>query len=125
MDAAWVTGFVVAILGAVGTMMGYSKGRKTSTAVEPNPLPVAMVQDLATKEELRELEARLVAELKKLETAISSERAVARTANGNLHARIDKISEGLAGTTATMTQLNASLNRVLDALLKPNRRPLT
>jgi hypothetical protein len=123
-DGAWVTGFVVAVLGAVGTLLGYQKGRKTKTEVEPNPLPVAMVSELATKDELTALEARLVGEIKKLETALVGERGVARTANGNLHARIDKTSEGLAAVQATTTQINANLNRLMDLLMtgvvKPN-----
>jgi hypothetical protein len=102
---------------------GETKGKQTKTELEPNPLPVAMVSELATKEEMREQEGRLVAELKRLETALTGERSVARTANGTLHARIDKMAEGLASVTATMTQMNGSLNRVLDLLVKsPNRR---
>jgi hypothetical protein len=119
-SGAWVTGFVVAVLGAVGTLLGYNKGRKSKTEVEPTPLPVSIVSQLATKEEMRELEGRLVTEIKKLETAVGGERGVARIANGNLHARIDKVSEGLAATTATMNQINVSLNRVLDLLVAPS-----
>ena len=127
----------VAAIAAIGVALaaaikafkaGEQRGlQKREVTVEPNPLTVSVVSELATKEEMRDLESRLVMEIKKLETAISSERAVARTANGNLHARIDKVSEGLAATTATMTQINVSLNRVLDLLLagdtrKPNPR---
>jgi hypothetical protein len=103
---------------------GEEKGKKTRTQVEPNPLPVSLVAALATKEELQALEARLTHELKKLETALVGERGVARTANGNLHARIDKTSEGLAAVQATMTQINANLNRMMDMMMaaaKPNR----
>jgi hypothetical protein len=128
----WLTGFVVAVITAVGTLLGYKRGRTAKTEVEPNPLNVSMVAELATKDEMRSLEARLMCELKKLEQAMDGERSVARTAQGNLHARIDRVAENLAATTATMNQINASLNRVLDILLhrdqqqhqgaKPNRR---
>lgn len=116
----------VAAIAAVGVAVasairafraGEEKGKQQRTKIEPTPLPVSFVADLATKDELRELEGRLVAELKKLEFALTGERSVARVANGNLHARIDKVSEGLAATTATMGHLNTSLNRVLDLLL--------
>jgi len=128
----------VAAIAAVGVAVasairafraGEEKGKQQRTKIEPTPLPVSLVSQLATKEEMRDLEGRLVAEIKKLETALVGERGVARTANGNLHARIDKVAEGLASTTATMTQLNAGLNRVLDLLVsqttKPNNRRTT
>jgi hypothetical protein len=102
---------------------GEEKGKQQRTKIEPTPLPVCLVETLATKEEMRELEGRLISEIKKLETALVGERGVARTANGNLHARIDKIAEGLAATTATMTQLNAGLNRVLDLLMNHSPKP--
>lgn len=101
---------------------GAKEERATRTTIDGQPIGVELVETLATKQEMRELEGRLVMEIKKLESVISSERSVARTANGNLHARIDKTAEGLAAATATMTQLNAGLNRVLDFMIKPNTR---
>lgn len=118
---------VIGIIGAITTLVvglvgklkvDQARRERTSTRIEGQPISVELVETLATKAEMRDLEGRLVAEIKKLEGVISGERAVARTAVGNLHARIDKTAEGLAATTATMTQLNANLNRVLDLLLK-------
>ncbi len=119
--------WIIAIVGALTTAatgiigklkLDAARRDRTSTQIEGQPISVALVETLATKAEMRDLEGRLVNEIKKLETVISGERSVARTAVGNLHARIDKTAEGLAATTATMTQLNANLNRVLDLLLK-------
>lgn len=116
----WVTGFIVAVLGVIGGWV--TKGKIARTSVEPNPLPVEVVESLATKEEMRELEGRLVSEIRKLENALGKERDVARTANGNLHARIDRTSEAIAGVTGQLSQMNSNLDRLLDLATKPLRR---
>jgi hypothetical protein len=138
-DGAWVTGFVVAILGAVGTMLGYSKGRKTRTQVEPNPLPVAIVAELATKAEMREQEGRLTGEIRKLETQVHGERGVARTANSNIHARLDKMAEkdditrlhdridkqalATASAAASLAEVKSNVNQLLALALNRTPKP--
>lgn len=122
--------WLIALVGAISTgavaiigkmKVDQAKRTKTATVVENQPLSVAVVDTLATKEEMRELEARLVSEIKKLESAIANERSVARIANGNLHARIDKSAEGIAEMKGQLTQMNANLNRLLDLVMNfPN-----
>ena len=85
----------------------------------------SVVETLATKDEMRALEDRLVAEIKKLEGAISKERDIARTANGNLHARIDKSAEALAAMNGQLIQISANLNRLIDLALNTPRTPRT
>lgn len=115
----------VAVAAAVKAFRnGEAKGK--GLRVEPQPLAVEISSTLATKKELEDLEGRIVAELKKLESALSNERSVARTANGNLHARIDKTTESLAEVRGELSQINANLNRLVDIAMKhspPRRTP--
>jgi len=123
-SGSWIIAAIGAVstaaVGIIGKMkVDEAKRTKTSTVLENQPLAVSLVDTLATKDELRELEARLVSEIKKLEAAIANERSVARIANGNLHARIDKSTEGIAEMKGQLTQMNANLNRVLDLMINP------
>jgi hypothetical protein len=96
---------------------------RMKTTLEDQPIGVELVETLATKDEMRQLEARLVAEIKKLEGAILNERAVARTANGNLHARIDADSKAISNMTGQLTQIDANLSRLINLQLTKGRTP--
>ncbi|MEI7912542.1 MAG: hypothetical protein WCK77_23180 [Verrucomicrobiota bacterium] len=99
---------------------------KNSTTIEGQPISVDVVHHLATKGELNELEARIVAELKKFENALATERSIARTANGNLHARMDKTGDAVMEMRGELHQINANLNRLVDLAMKPaNPRKLS
>jgi len=122
----WIIGIVGALTTAAATIIGkmkidQAKREKTSTRIEDQPLAISLVETLATKDEMQALEARLVAEIKKLETAASKERDVARAANGNLHARIDKSSEALAEMKGQLIQISANLSRLVDMAMKSPR----
>lgn len=125
----WLIGIIGALSTATAAIIGkvrvdQVKRQRTSTRIEDQPLAVSLVETLATKEEMRELEGRLVAEIKKLESAASKERDVARTANGNLHARIDKSAEAMAEMKGQLIQISANLNRLVDmAVGKSPRTP--
>ena len=124
----WIIGLIGALTTAAVAIIGKlkldaAKREKSSVRIEDQPLAVSLVETLATKDEMKELEGRLVREIKKLEEVISSERGVARTANGNLHARIDKSSESLANMMGQLTQISANLNLLIDIHVKgtPNK----
>ena len=124
----WIIGIVIAIITAVGGVWLKSSSeergarceRETrSTTIEGQPVGIALVKTLATKDELEAQEVRIVAELKKLEGALNSERSVARVANGNIHARIDKTVEGMAEMKGELHQINANLSRLIDIAMHP------
>lgn len=124
--------WIIAIIGTLTTAataiigklkLDQVKREKMSTRIEGQPIGVELVETLATKQEMRELEARLVTEIKKLESAASKERDVARIANGNLHARIDKSSEALAEMKGQLIQISANLSRLVDMAMKTPRTP--
>lgn len=114
----WITTFVVAVISAV-------LGKKVSDAkrvkVSPSPFPIELSEKVATKEELDALEERISEELQKIEAALLKERDVARTANGTIHARIDKSTEAIAEVKGELNQINANLSRLLDLAMKRPR----
>lgn len=135
----------VAAIAAIGTAVGVAvkafkageaKGKQT-VAVDPVPLPVEVVADLATKDELREVEGRLTGEIRKLENHQNGERAVARNANSNIHQRLDKMAEksdllriheridaqslATAAATASLNEVKSSVSKLLDLAIQ--RKP--
>lgn len=135
----------VAAIAALGTAVavavkafkaGEAKGKQT-VAVDPVPLPVEVVADLATKDELRDVEGRLTGEIRKLENHQNGERAVARNANSNIHQRLDKMAEksdllriheridaqslATAAATASLNEVKSSVSKLLDLAIQ--RKP--
>lgn len=58
-SGAWVTGFVVAIIGAIASAMSYAKGTTKSVNINPQPLAVKMEDDFVTRREFENLESRI------------------------------------------------------------------
>ena len=125
--------WLIAILGALSTAaaaligknrVDAAKREATNTTIDGQPLTISLVETLATKEEMKELEGRLVTELKKLENAMTSERSVARVANGNLHARIDKSAESLAEMKGQLSQISANTDRLIDMAMHTKPRTI-
>jgi hypothetical protein len=128
-SGTWLIGAIGALSTAAALIIGKLqvdkvKRDKTSTRIEDQPISISLVETLATKEEMKELEGRLVDEIKKLEGSISKERDIARTANGNLHARIDKSAEAMAEMKGQLIQISANTSRLIDmAMGKQPRTP--
>jgi hypothetical protein len=123
----WLIGAIGAVATGIALVVGKTQGRRqaraeTTTLIEGQPISVAMASKMVTKDELAELENRLVTEIKKLEQALGKERDVARTANGNLHARIDKTSDSLNLMRGEIGQMNANLSRLIDLSMNPKPR---
>ena len=120
----WLLALVPVVASAVALILGKShwekKGAKEarSVTVENQPLQISPILPLATKAELEQLEARLTVELSKIEGALTNERAVARIANGNLHARIDKSTEALAEVKGQLSGIGENVSRLLDLATK-------
>lgn len=111
---------VVAIIGAICTgvagILAHKHGEKSAREahVKPLPLPVSLVEKLATKEQLDEVEQQLDGRIGKVESALTEERRVAREAQSNVHRRIDKVAESLAEVRGELRQLNANLARLIE-----------
>jgi 3-keto-L-gulonate-6-phosphate decarboxylase len=146
-DGLTVTVGAVAALGtAVAAVIrahkaGEEKGKATRTKIEPSPLPVEVSAELATKDELREVEQRLTVEIRKLENHQNGERTIARNANSNIHARLDKMAEksdllriheridaqslATATAAASLAEVKSNVGKLLDIALaktKPSPR---
>lgn len=110
-------GFVIgAILTALagGGFIGKKVQESKEVKITPNPLPVSLVNKLATKEEVEEVEQRLGSHIDEIKVAMSEERSIARTAQGKTHARIDKVAENLAEMRGELRQINSNLERLLN-----------
>lgn len=115
---------VTAIIGAIFTglalLLGKSYGEKKAqkVRVEPNPLSVAMVERLATKEQLEEVEEQLEGRISRVEQGALEDRRILRDMEGKTHARIDKMAEGLSGVQGEMRQMNANMRALLERQMK-------
>ena len=124
-----LSAFLVAAAGAVATVMAKRKGkaegrqeeRERRVMIMDQPLAVAHHSPSASQEELAELKRDIDGRLEKIERALNEERAIARTANGNLHARIDKSTEALAELKGEVHQIGANVSRLLELAMKARR----
>lgn len=90
----------------------------TNTVLSPDPLQVQEVEKLATKAELDAVAKDLECDIEKLRQEIGDERKVARTANGNLHKRIDELVETLAETKGLLAGVKDNTDRLLARSMK-------
>lgn len=124
----WLIAVIPVVFAGVGVLLSKNKwmqkgaAQARSVTVENQPLQVTSTVPLATKAELEALEARLTAELSKIEVSLASERSVARTANGNLHARIDKSTEQLAEVKGELRGIAENISRLLDLSMNRTTR---
>jgi uncharacterized protein YPO0396 len=124
----WVTAFVVAVLGAVLGPKLKSKWKEEAVkdakvTIHP-PVPTINVKEeveLVTKDELEEHLQRIEKNFEEIKETLKSERNVARQANGNLHARIDKATEQLAEVKGELTGIGKNLALLLELATKRGR----
>jgi hypothetical protein len=124
------TTIITTIFTGIALVMGKVWGKrqeaqKRTTTIAGQPIGVRLEEQSdppATKKELEALEQRMIAELKKIEAALGKERDIARTANGNLHARADKSVEVMAEMKGELKQISENVDRLLDlAMKRPSR----
>lgn len=131
----WITTFVVAVIGAVSAAMMKARGKaegkrelqETRTSIDGQPVGIDVVDKPATENDLKEMETRIEERISKLEEALNGERGIARTANGNVHKRIDALSERLGDRLSklegTTESINETVGKLLDIAL--NKKPGT
>lgn len=86
--------------------------------VSPDPLQVQEVEKLATKAELDSVARTLESDIAEIHDVIGEERKIARTANGNLHKRIDELVETLAETKGLLSGVKENTDRLLARSMK-------
>lgn len=118
----WLIAVIGAIASAAAMFWGKHQGKKeaTETKITNQPIRIHDESPSATQDELRELKEDIDKRLQKIEQALTEERAIARTANGNIHARIDKQSETMAEMKGELHQVAANVRALLDISMKRN-----
>jgi chromatin segregation and condensation protein Rec8/ScpA/Scc1 (kleisin family) len=130
----WLSGIVVAIIGAIGAV--YLKARKdgqNSRSVTVNsPVPRLDVNtredpEFVTHDQLNGHLTRIEDTFEEIKDALNSERTVARTANGNIHKRIDALSERLGERLSSLEGKTDGVAQNVDKLLDIalNKKPGT
>lgn len=106
---AWLTTFVVAVIGAVGMawqrMAGRKDGETSREVTLKKPVPKVTVKedpDFVTRDEMKEHLERIEGGFTEVKRMIENDRGTARTSIGNIHKRIDSMSESLGGRVAAV-----------------------
>lgn len=128
-EAAAVDGdLMMKIIGAIfsGVLLllgGRHIGKKESQGVTLNPpvprVGVDMKQDpeFVTRDQLNGHLERIEATFEEIKESLDGERGVARLANGNLHKRIDALSERLGDRLSNLEGTSRGVKETVDKLL--------
>ena len=118
----WIIAVIGAIASGAALFWGQHQGKKeaTETKISNQPIRIHDESPSATQDELRELKEDIDKRLQKIEQALLDERTVARQANGNIHARIDKQSETMAEMKGELHQVGSNVRALLDIAMKRN-----
>lgn len=122
----WLTGFVVAVIGAVAALMARKSGvkegaeqeRTQNRTITNNPLETKEVPDWATREDIDQLRAEIKELAAKVERNFETERETARGAIGNIHKRIDAQSITASTLMGKLDGLSENVKMLLDLALK-------
>lgn len=133
MSAAVITAIGVAIVGAIKAYRsGVQKGETSRSVTVKPPVPRLDVNtkedpDYVTHGQLNGHLTRIEDTFEEIKEALNSERSIARTANGNIHKRIDALSERLGERLSSLEGKTEgvadNVNKLLDIAL--NRKPGT
>ncbi len=103
----WIIAVIGAIAAAVSLFIGKKVGKDSATrdiTIRP-PVPTVRTQEepeYVTLEIFNGHLARIEGSFAKIEQALDSERGIARLANGNIHKRIDALSEKMGERLGVM-----------------------
>lgn len=127
-----VTGIISAIFAGIALVVGKFWGKRQaveerSTTIKGQPVRVKVEgdDDYVTNAVLEGHLDRIEATFTEIKEVLDSERGIARTANGNIHKRIDALSERLgdrlSSLEGTTKAINETVGKLLDlALGKPS-----
>jgi hypothetical protein len=133
----WITAFVVAVIGAIGAVWikakhaGKREGMSENVTLK-SPVPRLDVNtredpDYVTHGQLNGHLTRIEDTFEEIKEALNSERGIARLANGNIHKRIDALSERLGERLSSLEGKTIgvadNVNKLLDIAL--NKKPGT
>jgi len=124
-----LSAFIVAVLGAVGVIIAKKKGKdegreeekQRHVSISGQPVGIRVEEEHVTRGELHGHIARIEGDISEIKESLEGERGIARTANGNLHKRIDALSERLGDRLSTLEgttrAIETTTNKLLDIAL--------
>lgn len=129
--------WIIHVIGAVSTAAALfwgkqqkdkaKKAEERTTTIEGQPIGVKMHEDFVTHEELGSHISRIEGDIGEIKNALDGERSIARTAHGNLHKRIDAMSERLgerlSNLEGTVGGIETTTNKLLDLALADKSKP--
>lgn len=115
-----VAAIIIGIVGALGGGLATKKVMEKRLVQLHEPVPTITVReedDFIKRVEFVSHCKSVEHSLNEVHRALDSERGVARTANGNIHQRIDKLSERLGERLSSVESKIASVGETTDKLL--------
>lgn len=117
--------FLALVLGAVAAFIAKKKGKDEGVEEEKNrhvtiaeqPVGVKVEEELVTRTELQEHIQRIEGDISDIKASLEGERVIARTANGNVHKRIDAMSERLGERLSRLEGQTAGIADTTKTLL--------
>ena len=94
------------------------KNEPSGININNNPLSVEMVKQLATKEELQELDREIHQRFDSIEKKLDNERMATRASLTNVHNRVDKHAEKASEIKGELKQINENLQLLLQQQIK-------
>ena len=133
-SGTWITGFVVAVIGAIAAGAAHLKGKAqgraeaTETTIK-SPVPVVTTRTeprwashedlLSVKADLDELKGDMDRKLDKLLEGQQERGKVAREALNNVHRRMDASTEAVAELKGEVHQMSKNVERLLTLATTP------
>ena len=120
----WIVAVISALTSGAALFWGKSqkdqkdKAMESNVTIENQPLGISLEKALATVEQVEALEVRIEGQLSQIRITLKEEQNIARIANGNLHARLDKVIEAQAEHRGELRQINKNVERLLERGMK-------
>lgn len=127
--------FIALVLGAVAAFIAKKKGKQEGVREEANrrvsiegqPVGVKLEEELVTRMELQTHIQRIEGDIGEIKEALDGERGIARTANSNIHRRIDamgeRLGERLAKLEGSTEKIAETTDKLLDLALSEKAKP--
>lgn len=128
-SGSWIIAVIGAIASGAALFWGKQQGKKeaTETKISGQPIGIKMHPDFVTHEVFQGHIARIEDDINEIKGSLDGERSIARLANGNLHKRIDALSESLGGRLAhlegSVEKVAETTNKLLDLALSDHAKP--
>lgn len=127
--------FVAAVLGAIGAFLAKKKGKEEGkqeeqqrrVSIDGQPIGVKLDERYVTHSEFTGHMDRVEADITEIKDSLDGERSIARTANGNIHKRIDALSEKLGDRLSrlegSVDGIKGTTDKLLDLALADHVKP--